>query len=119
MSHVADGATTRRERILDLLAYIQQTQPKGCPVVQAQQHMSLAHGLTFRKTEEYIYELRLAGVLIINNGLLIIRNDQFKRMMELVAPERDPETGQPRALWGIEDLDVAPPKRRNQQGNKT
>ena len=53
MSRVADGATTRRERILEMLTFIRSFGPKGVSLSTVQQHMSLLHGLTFRKSSEY------------------------------------------------------------------
>jgi len=94
VSRVADGATTRRERILEMLGYIRGFQPRGVPQNQVQLHMSMAHGLTFRKTQEYIYEMEMGGVLLFEGGKLKMNIDNFRRLMALMAPDRNPETGE-------------------------
>ena len=91
MSRVADGATTRRERLLDMLTYIQGFEPSGVGSNEVCLHMSLAHGLTRRRTLEYLYEMQLAGVITQDAGKIRIKETQFKRLMELL--ERDVRRG--------------------------
>lgn len=87
MSRVADGATTRRERILDMLMYIRGFMPAGVGSNQVCLHMSLAHGLTRKRTLEYIYEMQLAGILEFVAGKIRIDVPQFERLMELMGRE--------------------------------
>lgn len=87
MSRVADGATTRRERILEMLQYIQTFQPKGTSISNVMGHMALAHGLTSRKTEEYIYEMQRYGIIFFEGGKVKTKADQFKRYLELIGRE--------------------------------
>lgn len=94
MSRVADGATTRRERILEMLNYIRGFQPRGVSLPQIQLHMSMAHGLTFKKTQEYIYEMEMGGVLFFEAGRVRMIIENFRRLMELMAPDRNPDTGE-------------------------
>ena len=93
MSRIADGATTRRERILEMLGYIRGFQPRGVSLAQVQLHMSMAHGLTFKKTQEYVYEMEMGKVLHFIGGQVKMNVDNFRRLMELMAPDRNPETG--------------------------
>jgi len=76
-----------------MLGYIRGFQPRGVTLNQVQLHMSMAHGLTFRKTQEYIYEMELGGVLFFEGGRLKMNIENFRRLMELMAPDRNPETG--------------------------
>ena len=87
MSRVADGATTRRERILEMLTYINGFLPDGVPLSNVQMHMSLAHGLTFRKTQEYVYECQMGGLLFFEAGKIRLKLDNFRRLMELMGRE--------------------------------
>jgi len=89
MSGVADGATTRRERLLEMLDYINSQQPGGPSLVEVQLHMSMTHGLTFKKTLEYVHEHQLAGVLFFEAGHIKIREKNFRRLIEIMAPERE------------------------------
>lgn len=83
MSRIADGATTRRERILDMLSYIYRAGDRGLPISQIQGHMSLAHGLTYRKTHEYIYEQQMNALIFFEGGRVKLKRDQFLRLLEL------------------------------------
>jgi len=93
LSGVSDGATTRKERIFDLLRYVRGFMPKGIPMNQIQMYMSLSHGLTYKKSQEYVIEMQTSGVLMFQAGYVQINQSQFRRLMEVMAPERDPETG--------------------------
>lgn len=84
MSRVADGATTRRERILDMLRYIRTFMPKGVGITQVQTYMSLAHGLTFKTSQKYVYEMQMAGLVEFESGMLKIDIPQFERLMQLL-----------------------------------
>ncbi len=104
---VCDGATVRKERILDLLQYCRGFMPNGATIPQVQLYMSLGHGLTSRKTLEYLMEMQQGGVLNIQQNRILIKLENFKRLIEILAPERDPDTGQKRQddLNGVfEDL---------------
>lgn len=96
MSRVADGATTRRERILEMLTWINSFMPTGSTTSQIQLHMSIAHGLTFRKTLEYLTEMQMGGLLFIEGGRYKIRQDNLRRLLELMGREH---------LIQLEDLD--------------
>lgn len=87
MSRVADGATTRRERILEMLSYIYQAGDKGTTISRVQGHMSLLHGLTYHKTAEYVYEQQMNGLIQVEGGRLKLRRDQFERLLQLLGKE--------------------------------
>lgn len=99
-----DGATLRRERILDMLAYARGFMPKGVTTTQIQLFMSINHGLKKQTSLGYIYEMQQGGILTIQNGRILILMDNFKRMIELMAPDRDPESGE--KLTGGFDLAI-------------
>lgn len=103
MSGVSDGATTRRERIMDMLQYVRGFMPNGLPINQIQLYMSMAHGLTYKKSQEYIYEMQQGGVLHFNAGLVKVNQTNFRRLMEIMAPDRDPDTGVRKMLPFDED----------------
>lgn len=91
---VTDGASIRRERILDMLQYIRNFMPKGISIQQVLLYMSMAHGLTNKTALTYINEQQQGGILQITNAKLFIRMENFKRLIELLAPDRSPETGE-------------------------
>jgi len=93
MSGVSDGATVRRERMLDLLQYIRGFMPKGLPLSQVQLYMSMAHGLTYKTSMRYVMDFQLGKVLVIEAGYVKMRLDNFKKYLQHLAPERDPDTG--------------------------
>ena len=101
MSISSDGATVRRERILDMLQYIRGFMPRGISQNQVQLCMSMAHGLTYRKSLEYTMEMQQGGVLVFEHGFIRVKADNFKRLMELMAPDRDPDTGKLRGMMGF------------------
>ena len=93
MSGVSDGATTRRERLFDLLQYVRGFMPRGLTITQIQMYMSIAHGLTYKTSGNYIYELQTGQMLTIKAGMVLLREDNFKKIINTQFPERDPETG--------------------------
>lgn len=120
MSGVADGATTRRERLLDMLQYVRGFMPGGLPLNQVQIYMSMAHGITYKKSAEYVYEMQQGGVLQFVAGMLKIRQDNFRRLIEIMAPDRDPETGLRRdSLVPLDDIPrkkIAKPRKLPEEG---
>jgi len=109
MSISSDGATVRRERILDMLRYIRGFMPRGLTLQQVQLYMSLAHGLTHKTSEKYVYEMQQGGVLMFVAGALKVNIPQFKRLMEIMAPDRNPDTGEFLASMGFSLDDIPPP----------
>ena len=101
MSISSDGATVRRERILDMLRYIRSFMPDGLSLGQVQLYMSMAHGLTYKKSQDYVYEMQQGGILMFVGGALKAHNSNFKRLMELMAPDRDPDTGEMLSMMGM------------------
>jgi len=81
MSRTADGATTRRERILEMLTWIQSFMPDGVNESEIQVHMSLAHGLTYERTTRYLIEMTLAGILFHEGGKVKIDVKGFSKLM--------------------------------------
>jgi len=97
----SDGATVRRERILDMLRYIRSFMPRGLSLIQVQMYMSLAHGLTYKTSGSYVYEMQMSGIIVFTGGLLTVNVDKFKQLMELMAPDRDPDTGEIFSIMGL------------------
>ncbi len=106
MSISSDGATVRRERILDLLRYVRGFMPRGVTLQQVQLYMSISHGLTHKTSQRYVYEMNQGGILAFVAGSLKVNLPQFKRLMEIMAPDRDPDTGEFLATMGfsLDDL---------------
>ena len=117
MSISSDGATVRRERILDLLRYVRGFMPKGVTLQQVQLYMSIAHGLTHKTSQRYVYEMQQGGVLAFVAGSLRVNMPQFKRLMEIMAPDRDPDTGEFLASMGF-TLDDLPDDRQPEPEDK-
>jgi len=101
MSISSDGATVRRERLLDMLRYIRGFMPNGLSLGQVQLYMSMAHGLTYKKTQEYVYEMQQGNIIMFVGGALKAHNSNFRRLMEVMAPDRDPDTGELRRMMGL------------------
>lgn len=102
MSISSDGATVRRERMLDMLQYIRGFMPRGIPLNQVRLYMSMAHGLTYKTSEQYVYEMQQGGILVFVGGFLQVHQSNFKKLMELIAPDRDPDTGELRHMMGMQ-----------------
>lgn len=93
MSISSDGATVRRERILDMLRYVRSFMPQGLAMSQVQLYMSMAHGLTHKTSMKYIMEMQQGGVLHFAGGAIRVNLENFTKLMKLLAPDRDPDTG--------------------------
>ena len=100
---VCDGATIRKERLLDMLAYCNRFMPQGTTPSAVFLYMSMNHGLTDRTTQKYLNEMQLGGIITISMGRILMKRSNYVRMLEIVAPTRDPTTGQ--ALIG--DMETA------------
>jgi len=101
MSISSDGATVRRERILDMLRYIRSFMPDGLALGQVQLYMSMAHGLTYKTSQQYVYEMQMGGILMFVGGALRVHNSNFRKLMSLMAPDRDPDTGEMLSMMGL------------------
>ena len=101
MSISSDGATVRRERILDMLQYIRGFTPRGLSLNQVQLYMSMAHGLTYKTSQQYVYEMQQGGILMFVGGYVQVNQSNFRRLMEVMAPDRDPDTGELRHMMGL------------------
>jgi len=58
---VTDGASLRKRRILDLLAYIKQNNPDGATTGDCQSFMLAKFGLKFETTSKMLGELHVGG----------------------------------------------------------
>ena len=106
MSISSDGATVRRERILDMLRYTRGFMPRGVTLQQIQLYMSLSHGLTHKTSQRYVYEMTQGGVIAFVAGSLKVNIPQFRRLMEIMAPDRNPDTGEFLAAMGFSLDDI-------------
>jgi len=91
MSRSADGATTRRERILEMLTWIKSFMPEGVNESDVQLHMSLAHGLTYERTTRYLTEMTLAGILFYEGGKIRIDVKNFSKLMAALKRQHQPD----------------------------
>ena len=90
MAKVADGATTRKERMIEMMQYIRGFGSDGVGLYQVQLHMSLLHGLKFSTTERYVQELVLGKLLYVYGAKFYLDVAQFDRLMELISPDVNP-----------------------------
>jgi hypothetical protein len=79
-----DGATTRKERILDMLRFVESNMPRGLSNLQIQQYMSLQHGLKYETTLKLIQEKIREGMLRTSGSLLVLDESEFKRWIEIL-----------------------------------
>jgi len=70
-----------------MLIYIRSFAPQGTNLSTVQLHMSIAHGLTFRKTQEYVYEMQMGGLLSFEGGKIKLRMDRFLHLMKAMGKE--------------------------------
>jgi len=121
MSISSDGATVRRERILDMLQYIRGFTPRGLSLNQVQLYMSMAHGLTYKTSQQYVYEMQQGGILMFVGGYVQVNQGNFRRLMEVMAPDRDPDTGELRHMMGLplKPLDVMSSPEKPEGGEDT
>jgi len=84
-TEVPDGATQRHSRMMELLTFINLTEPHGATITQIQSHMLTVFGLKFRTTSEMVKELALSGTLRADgHGFYHLTERQqtaFKRMV--------------------------------------
>jgi len=80
MIRTGDGATIRRERILEMLTWIRSFMPDGVSQKDVQVHMSLAHGLTYERTTRYLMEVAMAGVVEYEGGMIKVDEQGFKKL---------------------------------------
>jgi len=60
---VPDGATQRHSRMMELLTFINLSEPHGVTITQIQSYMLTVFGLKFKTTSEMVKELTLAGII--------------------------------------------------------
>lgn len=87
-TEVPDGATQRHSRMMELLAFINLTEPHGATITQIQSHMLTIFGLKFRTTSEMVKELALSGTLKADgHGFYHITERQQIALKRMVAQE--------------------------------
>ena len=110
MSISSDGATVRRERILDMLRYVRSFMPQGLAMSQVQLYMSMAHGLTHKTSMRYVMEMQQGGVLHFQGGAVRVNLENFSKLMSIMAPDRDPSTGEFLVSLGFTLDDIPEPE---------
>ena len=84
-----DGATVRRTRFLDILDQIEQRQGTKTPATQQylESVMTIKHGLTRRRTQEYLRELILAGIIKEDDHGQFWTRISTTQILGLIAPD--------------------------------
>jgi len=59
----ADGATTRKNRLIDMLRYLQSNEPHGLTHQELVAYMELSHGLTARTAGNYVQRMIAHGII--------------------------------------------------------
>lgn len=90
MSRVADGATTRKERILEMLNYIRSFMPHGVKVRQVWGNMELKFGLKWETTQGYIMNQIVNGLIYEHGQRLFTHTENLDRLLKLMEPETNP-----------------------------
>ena len=80
----ADGATTRKNRMVDMLRYSQQWMPEGVTEQQLMAYMRRVHGLTARKAAEYVHEQITDGMLKPIGSRLFLDESTFGNYLDLL-----------------------------------
>lgn len=84
MAECADGATTRRNRILDMLRYVQTRMPIGATNLQVSNYMGLQHGLRSNTAQGYIGEMIRMGLLRPAANYLVLDEPEFNKWLEIL-----------------------------------
>jgi len=88
-TEVPDGATQRHSRMMELLTFINLTEPHGATITQIQSHMLTVFGLKFRTTSEMVRELTMSGTIKVDgHGFYHLTEKQQAAMKTLVAHEK-------------------------------
>jgi len=88
-TEVPDGATQRHSRMMELLTFINLTEPHGATITQIQSHMLQVFGLKFRTTSEMVRELAMSGTIKVDgHGFYHLTEKQQAAMKTLVAQEK-------------------------------
>jgi len=96
MTEVADGATQRHARMLELLTFISSMEPHGATITQIQSHMLAVYGLKFKTTSEMVHELTLAGILKADGTARFhLTEQQRKAMAQIIKQETTKESTVP------------------------
>jgi Mn-dependent DtxR family transcriptional regulator len=88
-TEVPDGATQRHSRMMELLTFINLTEPHGATITQIQSHMLTVFGLKFRTTSEMVRELAMSGTVKVDgHGFYHLTERQQAAMRTMVAQEK-------------------------------
>lgn len=83
MSDPADGATTKRNRWIALIQYVQTFGPEGCPVLQAAGHAEVHMGLRERTAMRYVARMTSLGLFKrIGTNRIVMSAENFEIWME-------------------------------------
>jgi hypothetical protein len=83
---------------------IRTSMPDGIPVMKVLGYMEFQHGLTNKTASAYLYSMQQQGIVRIFGGMAYIQINNFRNMIENIAPDRDPNTGAKREV--IQDFDI-------------
>ena len=84
MPDPADGATTRKNRQLDMLRYAQTFMPEGISHTKLMGYMDLQHGLTPATAGSYIQGMIRYGILKPEGNMLLLNQAQFDAWMDMI-----------------------------------
>ncbi len=79
----ADGATTRKNRILDMLRYVQTNEPSGLSHQEIVGYLDMSHGLKPRTGGGYVQRMISLGILRPRGQKLHLDESGFQRWLEV------------------------------------
>jgi len=88
---VPDGATQRHSRMMELLTFINLSEPHGVSITQIQAYMLTIFGLKFKTTSEMVKELTLAGIIKPDAHALYHLTEKQRTAMKRLAAQEDKE----------------------------
>ena len=78
--------------------------PDGIPVMKVLGYMEFQHGLTNKTASAYLYSMQQQGIIRIFGGMAYVQINNFRAMIETIAPDRDPNTGAKKEV--VSDFDI-------------
>lgn len=80
----SDGATTRKNRLLDMLRHVQSMEPDGLSHSEIVDYLEMMHGLTPRTGGAYVQRMIAKGILRPMGQVLHLNETGFNQWMEIL-----------------------------------
>jgi len=83
VSEPADGATTRKNRLLDMLRYVKTNEPEGLGHGEIVAYLEMCHGLTARTGGGYVQRMIALGILRPSGQKVHLDEAGFQNWLEI------------------------------------